>query len=76
MKCPYCGNEMKSGFVSPLGRGGLCWLSENKPMVAPRKDPGFIQLGKAPWLSADAIPGFNCESCKRIIIDYSKDRDV
>ena len=29
MKCPCCGNEMQSGFVRAMGRGGVCWVTEN-----------------------------------------------
>ena len=34
MKCPCCGNEMQSGFVRAMGRGGVCWVTENRPMGA------------------------------------------
>ena len=72
MKCPYCNNDMKSGFIEPSGRGGLCWVSEKSGVwSAPRSDPDFLQLGKAPWLKAESVPAFNCETCKRIIVDYS-----
>lgn len=34
MKCPCCGNEMQSGFVRAMGRGGVCWVTEDRPMGA------------------------------------------
>ena len=70
MKCPYCNKDMKSGFVRPLGRGGICWVSEKSEWSAPRSDVDFLQIGKAPWLKTNSIPSFKCDSCKRIIIDY------
>lgn len=48
MKCPCCGNEMQSGFVRAMGRGGVCWVTENRPMGAAVGCPGFLLLGKAP----------------------------
>lgn len=50
MKCPCCGNEMQSGFVRAMGRGGVCWVTENRPMGAAVGCPGFLLLGKAPPL--------------------------
>ena len=71
MKCPYCNKEMKEGFIRALGRGGVCWVNEKDDWSAPQSDAGFLQLGNAPWLKADCVPAFNCDSCKHIIIDYS-----
>ncbi len=71
MKCPYCQKEMKDGFVKALGRGGICWVDEKGDWSVPRSDAGFIQLGKAPWLSSYSVPAFNCDSCELIMIDYS-----
>ena len=71
MKCPFCNNDMKNGYVRALGRGGICWVNEKSDWSAPRSDAGFMQLGKAPWLKADSIPAFKCDSCKRIVIGYN-----
>ena len=73
MKCPYCNKDMKTGYVRALGRGGICWVSEKCDWGAPRSDEDFLQLGKAPWLSADSVPAFKCDLCDMIIINYSKD---
>ena len=45
MKCPYCNKDMKSGFVRPLGPGGICWVSEKSEWSAPRSDADFLQIG-------------------------------
>lgn len=71
MKCPCCNKDMKNGFVRALGRGGICWVSEKGDWSAPRSDAGFLQLGNAPWLKAESVPAFNCDSCELIIINYS-----
>ena len=48
MKCSCCGNEMQSGFVRAMGRGGVCWVTENRPMGAAVGCPGFLLLGNPP----------------------------
>ena len=53
MKCSCCGNEMQSGFVRAMGRGGVCWVTENRPMGAAVGCPGFLLLGKAPHPDGD-----------------------
>lgn len=75
MKCPYCDKDMKKGFVRALGRGGICWVKDKNLWSEPRSDDGFVQLGKASWLTADHVPAFNCETCGIIIIDYKDDKD-
>ena len=71
MKCPYCNKEMKEGFIRALGRGGVCWVNEKDDWSAPRSDAGFLLFVYAPWLKADCVPAFNCDSGKHINIDYS-----
>ena len=56
MKCPCCGNEMQSGFVRAMGRGGVCWVTEDRPMGAAVGCPGFLLLGKAPHSETDHVP--------------------
>ena len=60
MKCPCCGNEMQSGFVRAMGRGGVCWVTENRPMGAAVGCPGFLLLGKAPHSETDHVPAQRC----------------
>ena len=65
MKCPCCGNEMQSGFVRAMGRGGVCWVTENRPMGAAVGCPGFLLLGKAPHSETDHVPAQRCAAlCK------------
>ena len=71
MKCPCCNKDMKEGFVRAIARGGICWVDEKDHLSSPRSVSGFLQLGKATWLTAEHTPAFNCDSCELIIIDYS-----
>lgn len=76
MKCPYCDQEMKNGYIRALGRGGICWVGEtakNNMLIGARFQEGFLQLGKSPVATSALYPASNCESCKRIVVDYSTD---
>ena len=66
MKCPCCGNEMQSGFVRAMGRGGVCWVTENRPMGAAVGCPGFLLLGKAPHSETDHVPAQRCAACRMV----------
>ena len=68
MKCPCCGNEMQSGFVRAMGRGGVCWVTENRPMGAAVGCPGFLLLGKAPHSETDHVPAQRCAACRMVTI--------
>ena len=74
MKCPCCNKNMKKGYVRAIARGGICWVDEKNNLSAPRDVSGFLQLGKAAWLTAEHVPAFNCDSCELIIIDYSSQK--
>ena len=63
MKCSCCGNEMQSGFVRAMGRGGVCWVTEDRPMGAAVGCPGFLLLGKAPHSETDHVPAQRCAAC-------------
>jgi hypothetical protein len=73
MKCPYCDNEMKKGYIfNP--RMPVYWYPENEK-------PGFtvfsapyngVKLSKFPlFRSAKAIAHY-CDACKKIVIDENE----
>ena len=70
MKCSCCGNEMQSGFVRAMGRGGVCWVTEDRPMGAAVGCPGFLLLGKAPHSETDHVPAQRCAACRTVTIAY------
>ena len=69
MKCPYCGNEMRQGYI----RGNGVWLffsNEHRPIQFINRKQGDIILNKPFW-DYDRLTAFCCEGCKNVIIDYS-----
>jgi hypothetical protein len=67
MKCPYCGESMKLGFIHG-DRFVLKWVSEEKD-----KGPLLQWFSKgiklADSLANNSVEAFCCENCKKIIID-------
>ena len=76
MVCPYCNKEMQKGFIQC--RDGLHWTPKKQIIHS------LSGLGKDAVLfgrEADFVPNrvavaYNCESCKKIMIDYSERSDV
>ena len=64
MKCPYCSNEMKKGFLQ--SRDGLGW-SQKKRIIAAFSELFADQpLGKT-------VVAYLCGDCQKIVIDYNND---
>ncbi len=72
MKCPRCEKEMLAGFVRAMGRGGVCWVTEDRPMGAAMGCPGFMLLGKAPHKETDHIPAYRCPACQFVAMPYDE----
>ena len=69
MKCPYCGEEMLSGYLNC----GLTIWSERKHKISlnPDDKETYALHLKTPMLSPHHIPGSCCPKCKKLIIDIS-----
>ena len=55
-----------------MGRGGVCWVTENRPMGAAVGCPGFLLLGKAPHPETDHVPAYRCAACRTVTIPYDE----
>ena len=73
MKCPECGKDMLTGFVTSKGiRSRVLWSNQ--------KATGFVSPSRMhklgiEFLTTDSnenLPAYRCQSCRMIIIKYSK----
>lgn len=72
MKCPYCNEEMKVGYIQC--RDGIYW-TENKRMVTalPPMNGESVDLRTISEGSYKACAvAHNCPKCKKILIDYDE----
>ena len=60
MKCPFCGDEMRSGYLQSTKP--IYW-SEEKPSVIIYSD---VKISKGFWAGCHA-PADYCSRCKKII---------
>ena len=72
MICPYCGKEMKLGYIQC--RDGVIWTLK-KQLVA---SLSFLGKESTPLDNGAAnhsavVYAFKCDDCKKVIINYSKD---
>lgn len=69
-KCPYCGKEMKNGFVEGDGRQSLIWVEEDQKrnIVQDMFDKKCIVIEKAGLFHKTHVKASYCIICKKIII--------
>ena len=72
MKCPFCGKEMESGFVS--SGATIMWKIKRKripinPFLSEKK--GEFVFAHNPFGGA-AAAGTLCRSCNKIVLDLSQ----
>lgn len=66
MKCPYCGQEMESGYIQC--RDGVVWTPKKSVIPA----LSFLQKRAMPF-SSRAIIAYRCIKCKKIICNYEEE---
>ncbi len=70
-KCPYCGNEMESGYIQC--RDGITW-TKKKCLVASLStlSRSAVHMGvhRGPF-AGDIVSAQHCANCKKVIIDYT-----
>ncbi len=71
MKCPYCGNEMLQGYIQC--RDGVRWTPKLQLVSALSfLGRGSVSLENGTELENQAVYAYNCETCKKVLIDYSE----
>ena len=63
MKCPFCQDEMKSGFLKSSDVGNLSFVYDGGDPIVLQKSRVFRNL-------FFKKPGFVCPNCKKILLDY------
>lgn len=71
IKCPYCGKEMKNGFVEGDGRQSLIWVEEGQKrnFLQNMSDENCIVLAKSNLFHKTRVASHYCEQCQKIIVD-------
>ncbi len=76
-KCPYCQNELKSGFIEADGRAAIVWRDENATKNTLQKIASifathigeYIVLGEARIFRNTRVEAEYCDICKKVTID-------
>ena len=67
MKCPYCGEEMKKGFIQ--SQRGIIWSQYKKGLFFnPSKSKGDVAVTYF-GLTGTSTDAYLCNSCKKIVIN-------
>ena len=70
MKCPYCNETMKSGYL--LNRGEtLSWTpqGERKGWTRWSVSPNGVKLGDYSFFSGGEVDASYCSMCRKVIIN-------
>ena len=70
-KCPYCGEEMKSGYLKSKN---AVWSEDaNAPAgLLNFFDKSAVILGMTRRIEGDNILSYHCPKCHVIIVEYDK----
>lgn len=72
--CPNCDEEMKKGYIQSGTK--LAWVPKvSKLSVEPSLNKDSVLLSKQSRFSINYVDAYLCESCKKVIIDYSGNED-
>ena len=71
MNCPYCGNEMESGYVQ--SRDGIIYTAKEKTSPFPSWFIGKNDIRLTHGLTAPTTCcAQRCSTCRKVIIEYSE----
>ena len=74
MKCPYCNEDMILGYIE--SRDGIfCEPKSHFVKALNRINKDAISLAnRDDRLSSDSVYAYRCDNCKKVIIDYSRNK--
>ncbi len=72
MKCPYCNNDMKQGYIQ--SNNGLTWAPKRHLIPALSfYDKNGILLTNEGSDNFQTVYAYNCDECKKVVIEYATD---
>lgn len=72
MICPYCKEAMQSGVIQSPHE--ISWLPVKSRFFGKTPSPeDALVLSELSLRHGDCVEAFRCETCKKVIIDYSED---
>lgn len=75
MNCPYCGEELISGFIYGGSYGvnhSLKWLPETKKPTLEALELESEIISKNSYFSEPKVKCYKCSSCRKIIINLNE----
>lgn len=78
-RCPYCGGEMKNGFVCTTVKSAVFWAEEKTSFFkGPAALEGAEVLAKSTsplnYVKGSNLPAAKCENCGRIILENIQEK--
>lgn len=71
MKCPYCGEAMKTGLIQ--SQYEIAWLPVDERVMFARAKfhEGAVTLSETSLLHGSAVIASLCRRCEKVVIDYA-----
>lgn len=69
MRCPFCNNDMKKGFLTGDGRSKVYWNEENKKIALFDKFLGKGLVDAKYNFYKFEIESYYCSKCKKMIFE-------
>lgn len=69
MRCPYCGNKMKSGIVQSTGKIFFTTKEQKNSFLPDIAVDEEIVLSSHNWTRPTCI-AYHCIECRKVVIDY------
>lgn len=71
MKCPFCGEEMREGYLFSSKDGALSFAREVPGVFEnAKKAEGFIQVTQLKASHRSRVKANACENCRKIVVEY------
>ena len=71
MKCSNCGSEMREGYLFTSKDGAFSFANEVPGVFTNAKNTeGFVKITSIEAGKRVALPGFICEDCRQVTINY------